>query len=79
MTVVSAIGRLEGSPVSELLATCRSIDGEFVLDLSGLRSASTEGISAIRELVCGDVTIRGVSPFIRLLLDNHIGGDHVEK
>jgi len=78
MTVVSAAGSLAGPAVSELLRTCRSIGGEFVLDLTGLRSAGSDGVSAIRELVCGCAKLRGVSPFIRLLLDDRKGGN-VEK
>jgi hypothetical protein len=34
---VSVAGRLEGLGVGELARTCRSIEGELVLDLSGLR------------------------------------------
>jgi hypothetical protein len=79
MTVVSAAGRLAGSVVSELLRTCRSIGGEFMLDLTGLRSAGSDGIVAIRELVCGGAKLRGASPFIRLLLDDSKGGSNAEK
>jgi len=79
MTVVSAAGRLAGSAVSELLRTCHSIGGEFVLDLTGLRSAGSDGVSAIRELVCSGAKLRGVSPFIRLLLDDSKGGSNVAK
>ena len=68
--VVSVAGRLEGLGVRELLRTCRSIAGEFVLDLTGLRSADPEGIEAIQKAVSGGAKLRGVSPFIRLLLDD---------
>ena len=67
-TIVSVAGRLSGLGVREFLRTCDSIDGELVLDLTGLRSAESEGINAIRELVRGGAKLRGVSPFIRLLL-----------
>jgi hypothetical protein len=73
MTVVSAAGRLAGSAVNELLKICRPIKGGFVLDLTGLRSAGPEGISAIRELHCSGAELRGASPFIRLLLDQSQG------
>ncbi len=69
-TVVSVAGRLEGPGVREFLKTCRSIAGEFVLDLTGLRSADPEGIEAIHKAVSGGAALRGVSPFIRLLLDD---------
>jgi hypothetical protein len=67
-TVVSVSGRLEGSGVHELMRECHSIEGELVLDLAGVRSATPEGINAIRELVSGSATLRGMSPFMRLLL-----------
>ena len=69
-TVVSVAGHLEGLGVGELGRTCHCIEGEPVLDLSGLRSADAEGIEAIQELVRGGATLRGASPFIRLLLDS---------
>jgi len=68
-TVVSVAGRLEGEGIRELLKTCDSIEGEFVLDLSGLRSADSEGIAAIRELAVRAQNLTGVSPFIRFLLN----------
>ena len=73
--VVSVAGRLEGPGVRELLRTCRSIAGEFVLDLAGLRSAYPEGIEAIQKAVSGGAKLRGVSPFIRLLLDDQQATD----
>ena len=72
---VRVAGRLENSGVSELLRVCRSIESELVLDLTGLRSADSEGIEAIHELVRGGANLRGASPFIRLLLDDLNHGD----
>ena len=69
-TIVSVVGRLTGPATHEFLRTCRSTKSEFVLDLTGLRSADSEGIEAIRELVHEGRQLRGVSPFIRLLLDD---------
>jgi hypothetical protein len=68
-TVVRVAGRLEGEGMLELLKTCDSIEGGFVLDLSGLRSADSEGIAAIRELADGGRKLSGVTPFIRFLLN----------
>ena len=68
--VVSVAGRLEGPGARELLRTCRSIAGKFVLDLSGVQAADPEGIEAIQKAVSGGAKLRGVSPFIRLLLDD---------
>ena len=72
---VSVAGRLEGLGVGELARTCRSIEGELVLDLSGLRSADAEGIEAIQKLVQGGATLRGASPFIQLLLESEQHGN----
>lgn len=72
---VSVAGRLEGLGVGELVRTCRSIEGELVLDLSGLRSAGAEGIEAIQKLVQGGARLRGASPFIRLLLESEQHGN----
>lgn len=72
---VSVAGRLEGLGVGELVRTCHSIEGELVLDLSGLRSADAEGIEAIQKLVQGGARLRGASPFIRLLLESEQHGN----
>ena len=72
---VSVAGRLEGLGVGELVRTCHCIEGEPVLDLSGLRSADAEGIEAIQELVRGGATLRGASPFIQLLLESQQHGN----
>jgi hypothetical protein len=74
-TVLSVAGRLEGSGIGELLRACKSIGGVFMLDLTGVRSADPEGIEAIRKLVRGGAKLRGVSPFIRLLLDDQPTAD----
>ena len=68
-TIVSVAGRLTSSATREFLRACRAIEGEFEVDLTSLRSADSEGIEAIRNLVRGGRELRGVSPFIRLLLD----------
>ena len=70
MTVVSVAGRLEGEGMRAFLKTCDSIEGEFVLDLSGLRSADSEGIETIQQMVIRGQKLRCVSPFIRFLLNS---------
>jgi len=73
--IVSVAGRLTDSGVHELQRTCHSIEGEFLLDLTALQSADPEGIKAIQKLVHGGAELLGVSPFIRLLLDDQPIGD----
>jgi hypothetical protein len=67
-------GRLEPSCLGELQELCRSIEGPFALELSGLLSADANGLEALRELEARGVELRGVSPFIRLLLANEQPG-----
>ena len=74
-TIVSVAGRLQGLGVGELLKTHDSIEGEFVLDLSGLRSADPDGIKAIRKLLRAGAKLRGASPFIQILLGNQASAD----
>ena len=74
-TIVSVAGRLAVSEANELLRECNSIEGGFLLDLTGLRSADPDGIEAIRKLVHAGAELRGVSPFIRLLLDDQPTAD----
>ncbi len=74
-TILSVAGRLAGLGVNEFLRTCNQVEDELVLDLTGLRSADSEGINAIRELVCKAARLRGVSPFIRLLLKDQRSAD----
>jgi hypothetical protein len=74
-TIVSVAGRLAGLDVREILTACHSIEGEFVLDVTSLRFADPDGIEAIRELVRMGAKLRGMSPFIRLLLDDQTATD----
>ncbi len=62
-------GRLEASSTEDLQEVCRSIEGSLALDLSGLVSADARGLEAIRDFEERGAALRGVSPFIRLLLD----------
>ena len=69
-TTVSVAGRLEEEVVNEFVKKCLSVEGELVLDLTGLSSADSAGIGEIQKLVQGGAVLRGASPFIRLLLDS---------
>ena len=68
MAVVRVAGRLVSQETAELRRICPASGGEFVLDLSDLLSADPEGIAVIRALVRDGAKLRGLSPFIRLLL-----------
>jgi hypothetical protein len=75
MTVVTIAGRLAASCVPELHKLCRSVEGALALNLSDLVSADDEGLKALRELEEWGAELRGVSPFIRLLLASDPTGD----
>jgi hypothetical protein len=68
-TVVRIAGRLSGTAVAELKKACDPIEGPFVIDLSSLLLVDDEGINAIQALVDRGGQVKGVSPFVQLLLD----------
>lgn len=76
--VVRVAGRITGSAVEQLRKVCDSIKGPFVLDLSSLMFGDDAGIDVIRAMSAKGAALRGVSPFIQLLLDdtsvNETGG-----
>jgi len=71
--VVHLAGRLFEDATKELIDTCDSIKGNFVLDLSKLLFADDAGIDAIRAISKQGAKIRGASQFIQLLIDKSFG------
>ena len=69
-TVVSVAGRLQDGAVEELSSACDRIGRHFVLDLAELVSADAAGIGFIRAVAKADATVRGLSPYLQLLLDD---------
>ncbi len=72
-TVVRIAGRLSGVAVAQLRKACDPIEGAFVLDLSNLLFADDAGIDAIGILGEKGAEVRGVSPFVQLLLGDALG------
>ena len=68
-TIVRVAGRLSGVMVAQFREACDSIEGAFVVDLSNLLFADDAGIDTISAIVDKGAEVRGVSPFIQLLLD----------
>jgi hypothetical protein len=66
--VVRVAGRLSGAAVDEVMRACDRIGGPFVLDLSELLSADDAGISLLRALRTGGAELRGLSPYLEMLL-----------
>ena len=66
---VRVSGRLVMSSINQLTAICKSMEGNFVLDLSELVFVDDAGAGVIRGLRGKGADIRGASSFIKLLID----------
>lgn len=71
--VVRVAGRLTGAATKELTNVCKSIKGNFVLDLSKLMFADDAGAEVIRTLCERGAELRGASTFIKLLINGEAG------
>lgn len=67
-TVLKVDGRLRREDVDELVRAFRSAQGSVALDLTELQSADHAGVETLRQLMARDVEVRGISPYIALLL-----------
>jgi anti-anti-sigma regulatory factor len=67
--VVLVAGRLLGSAADELAKACDRMDGPFTLDLAEVLSADAAGIGLLCALRRAGTELRGLSPYLRLLLD----------
>lgn len=68
LTVLHMSGQLDAQALLELDRLCRSTPGSLCIDLTNLKSSEYEGACFIKELEMTGVELRGVSPYIRLLL-----------
>ena len=68
VTIILLEGQLTGSGVPDVKAACESASPPLWLDLSGLRSADTDGILALLSLSKAGAELRGASPYIYQLL-----------
>jgi anti-anti-sigma regulatory factor len=69
-TVVYVAGRLKGDAVGELSSECARIGGPFTLDLDDLVSADAAGIRLLRGLHKSGAEVRGLTPYLQLLVDD---------
>jgi ABC-type transporter Mla MlaB component len=67
-TVLQVDGQLCSENVAELTKERQSAEGALVLELSNLQSADPAGVDLLLELISLGAQIRGVSPYIELLL-----------
>jgi anti-anti-sigma regulatory factor len=68
VTVVHVDGRLSVLGVRNLDCTITGAAGPVIVDLSNLLSADDAGVAALRLLSEQGVQLRGVSPYMTLLL-----------
>ena len=68
-TIIKVDGRLEGEGVAELHRVCQDLTSPYVLQLTHLQQADAAGLRLINTLADAGVDLRGVSPYIALLLD----------
>ncbi len=68
-TTIRIEGRLTGADLPDVRAVCESAKPRLHLNLSGLRSADSDGIRALRSLSETGAELQGASPYIRQLLE----------
>lgn len=67
-TVIAIAGHLVQEGVAELDRLCQGVTSPLVLDLTDLRWVDAAGIMLLNTLADAGVQLRGVSPYIALLL-----------
>ncbi len=68
VTTIRIEGKLTSSSVPDVRAACESANPPLRLDLSGLRSADSDGVRALLSLSEKGAELRGASPYIYQLL-----------
>jgi ABC-type transporter Mla MlaB component len=68
-TVITIDGQLVGDGVAELARVYQAAVPPMALDLTHLQQADADGIALLKALADAGAQLRGVSPYIALLLD----------
>jgi len=68
LTVVTLDGRLADRDLAEMHRVLSSVTGAAALNLSGLETCSDGALSELRHWIDAGFTIRGASPFLKMLL-----------
>jgi anti-anti-sigma regulatory factor len=68
-TIIRLEGRLSAKRVEDLKKAVQVPPETVLLDLSGLRSADTDGVRALRSISAKGAKLVGASPYIRQLLN----------
>ena len=69
-TVLTIAGQLVGDGVAELARVAQAAGPPLALDLTHLQQADADGIALLNAFADAGVPLRGVSPYIALLLDH---------
>jgi anti-anti-sigma regulatory factor len=72
-TIIRVDGCLTGMSVPDFRRACHAVGTGLRLDLSGLDSADAAGISVLRSLRAEGAELRGLTPYIRCLLEEEDG------
>ncbi len=67
-TTVLVEGHLTSADLADVQAACDSANKPVRLDLTGLQSADTDGIRALRSLSEAGRELHGANPYVRRLL-----------
>ncbi len=67
-TTILIEGQLTGAGLPDVRAACESAKPPLRLDLSGLNSADTDGIRALRSLLESGTELHGANLYVRQLL-----------
>ena len=68
VTTIRIEGQLTSVSVPDVRTACESANPPLRLDLSGLRSADSDGIRALRSLSEAGAELHGANPYINQLL-----------
>ena len=68
-TILRLEGRLGATEVKDLKKSIQEAAGTVLLDLSGMQSADTEGVLALRSSAAKGTKLVGATLYIRQLLD----------
>ena len=68
LTTIQIEGQLTSASVPDVRAACESANPPLRLNLSGLRSADSDGIRALQSLSEAGAELHGANPYINQLL-----------
>ncbi len=70
-TVIHIAGKLRTEDIGELEREASDVTGPLILDVSDLASTDAAGAESLKTLADGGAELRGVSPYLALLLERN--------